>query len=71
VSAWAGFGAAGYAAWRDVTAVARASCWVGRTAVTDQGAGQGGSRARSRGSGDDCGLWLNASPRSYLQEAHT
>ena len=33
----AGFGAAGYATWRDLTAVARASFWVGRTAVTDQG----------------------------------
>jgi len=33
----AGFGAAGYATRRDLTAIARASFWVGRTAVTDQG----------------------------------
>ena len=33
----AGFGAAGYATRRDLTAIARASFWAGRTAVTDQG----------------------------------
>jgi len=33
----AGFGAAGYATRRDRTAIARASFWAGRTAVTDQG----------------------------------
>jgi hypothetical protein len=33
----AGSGAAGYGARRDLTAVARASFWAGRTAVTDQG----------------------------------
>ncbi len=33
----AGYGAAGYAARRDLTAIARASFWAGRTAVTDQG----------------------------------
>jgi len=30
-------GAAGYATRRDLTAIARASFWAGRTAVTDQG----------------------------------
>jgi hypothetical protein len=33
----AGFGAAGYATRRDLTVIARAGFWVGRTAVTDQG----------------------------------
>ena len=33
----AGLGAAGYATRRDLTAIARASFWAGRTAVTDQG----------------------------------
>jgi hypothetical protein len=33
----AGVGAAGYATRRDLTAIAQASFWTGRTAVTDQG----------------------------------
>jgi hypothetical protein len=33
----AGSGAAGYATRRDLTAIARASVWVGRTPVTGQG----------------------------------
>lgn len=61
-------GSARYATWRDLTAVARASFWGRATGRDGPGYGQGGSRARSRGSGDECGLQLNVSPRCYLQE---
>jgi hypothetical protein len=62
----AGFGAAGYATRRDLTAIARASFSVGRTA--GPGSGQGGSQARSHGLGGDRGWELNMSRRSYTQE---
>ena len=62
-----GSGAAGYATRRDLTAIARASFWAERTAVTDQGPARVVHRRDRMASGRPW-MELNMSPRSYMQE---